>query len=150
MLDNNIKEKGEYQLTNALENMKKKGTLFYPGKVTEWLDCGNKDATIYTNSRILKGLGNVISNNTNFDSAEIIPPCFIADGVIIEKSRIGPYVSIGKNTKVVNSIIKNSIIQEESIISNSQLKNSMVGNKVSFDGQNILQEVSIGDFSEIK
>jgi len=54
LLDNDIKEKGEYQLTNALENMKAKGTKFVPGKVTEWLDCGNKDATVYTNQRILE------------------------------------------------------------------------------------------------
>lgn len=32
LLDNNIREKGEYQLTNALENMKKKGTKFVPEK----------------------------------------------------------------------------------------------------------------------
>ena len=150
LLDNDIKEKGEYQLTNALENMKKKGTFFYPGKVMEWLDCGNKKATIYTNSRILKGEGNLISKNVNFDLTEIIPPCYVADGVTIKKSKIGPYVSIGKNTEVVNSVIKNSIIQEESIVSNSQLNNSMIGNRVIFDGKNILQEVSIGDFSELK
>src|SRR5665213_1507056 len=48
LLDNNIRDKGEYQLTNALENMKNKGLKFFPGRVTEWLDCGNKDATVYT------------------------------------------------------------------------------------------------------
>ena len=37
-----------------LENMKKKGTKFVPGKVIEWLDCGNKDATVYTNRRVLE------------------------------------------------------------------------------------------------
>ena len=31
LIDNNIKEKGEFQLTNALENMKQKGTKFVPG-----------------------------------------------------------------------------------------------------------------------
>ena len=46
LIDNNIREKGEYQLTNALENMKSKGVEFIPGKVIEWLDCGNKDATV--------------------------------------------------------------------------------------------------------
>ena len=29
LIDNNIKEKGEFQLTNALENMKKKGVVFH-------------------------------------------------------------------------------------------------------------------------
>jgi glucose-1-phosphate thymidylyltransferase len=46
LIDNDIKEKGEYQLTNAMENMRKKGAKFLPGKVEEWLDCGNKDATV--------------------------------------------------------------------------------------------------------
>ena len=30
LIDNNIKEKGEYQLTNALENMQRKGKMFSP------------------------------------------------------------------------------------------------------------------------
>jgi glucose-1-phosphate thymidylyltransferase len=54
LIDNDIREKGEYQLTNALENMKNKGLAFKPGEVEEWLDCGNKDATVYTNQRILE------------------------------------------------------------------------------------------------
>ena len=54
LLDNDIKEKGEYQLTNALENMKNKGLVFKPGEVEEWLDCGNKDATVFTNQRVLE------------------------------------------------------------------------------------------------
>ena len=54
LIDNNITEKGEFQLTNALENMKQKGTKFVPGKVDEWLDCGNYKATVYTNQRVLE------------------------------------------------------------------------------------------------
>ncbi|MGZ3901699.1 MAG: sugar nucleotidyltransferase, partial [Bacteroidia bacterium] len=54
LITNDIKDKGEYQLTSALENMKNKGVKFTPGKVIEWLDCGNKDSTVYTNQRILE------------------------------------------------------------------------------------------------
>ena len=53
LIDNNIKEKGEFQLTNALENMKAKGVKFKPGEVTEWLDCGNKEVTVNTNNKVL-------------------------------------------------------------------------------------------------
>ena len=53
LIDNNIKEKGEFQLTNALENMKAKGVKFKPGQVNEWLDCGNKDVTVHTNKKVL-------------------------------------------------------------------------------------------------
>ena len=49
LLDNKLREKGEYQLTDALENLKRKGAKFVPGEVIEWLDCGNKAACIYTN-----------------------------------------------------------------------------------------------------
>lgn len=51
LIDNDIKDKGEYQLTNALEALKQKGTKFVPGQVKEWLDCGNYKATVYTKDR---------------------------------------------------------------------------------------------------
>ena len=53
LIDNNIKEKGEFQLTNALDSLKDKGAKFTPGKVIEWWDCGNKNATVNTNQRVL-------------------------------------------------------------------------------------------------
>ena len=76
LLDNDIREKGEYQLTNALENMKRKGTRFVPGKVEEWLDCGNKDATVHTNKRVLDyqaGAATVAASDKQEHSV-IIPP----------------------------------------------------------------------------
>ena len=53
LIDNNIRDKGEFQLTSAMENMRTKGAKFIPGPVNEWLDCGNKDATLQTNKRML-------------------------------------------------------------------------------------------------
>ena len=150
LLDNNIKDKGEYQLTNALENMKNKGTIFSPGKVSEWLDCGNKDATIYTNERVLHRTGNSISEKSNIINSKIIPPCFIGDNVKINSSTIGPYVSIEADTSVDNSVIKNSIIQSHTNVLNTKLKNSMIGNHVLFVGTDVFQEISVGDYSQIK
>jgi len=150
LLDNEIKDKGEYQLTNALENMKNKGVNFSPGKVEEWLDCGNKNATVYTNERVLDHNGNIISANAVITNSEIIEPCFIGENAVIQNSTVGPHVAIGNNTSVENSVITKSIIQNESQIIDAKINNSMIGNKVSFTGNNIQQEVSIGDFSEIK
>ena len=150
LLDNNIKDKGEYQLTNALENMKNKGTKFSPGKVDEWLDCGNKNATIYTNERVLEHNGNIISNSSKIEESEIIEPCFIGENVVIKNSKIGPHVSIGSNTTIENSVIEKSIILNETFVKEAILNNSMIGNKSVFNGNNINQEVSVGDFSEVK
>ncbi len=149
LLDNNIKDKGEFQLTNALENMKNKGTKFSAGKVVEWLDCGNKDATVYTNERVLAHNGNEVSTSATIENSEIIEPCFIGENAVIQSAKIGPYVAIGSNTSVSDSVISNTIIQNNSSINNAKLHNSMIGNKCKFDGKNIQQEVSIGDFSEI-
>jgi len=149
LLDNDIKEKGEYQLTNALENLKQKGAKFVPGEVEEWLDCGNKDACVYTNQRILelvKSSEKLVFSN-NYENSLIIEPCFIGEGVFIENSVVGPHVSLGKGTKISNTILKNTIIQENSFIENSVIQNSMIGNKVVIANKS--QDISLGDYSTI-
>jgi glucose-1-phosphate thymidylyltransferase len=114
------KEKGEYQLTNAMENMKNKGMQFVPGKVDEWLDCGNYAATVYTNQRVLVNKANQFSIDPDrFDeSVTINEPCFVADGVQLKNCEIGPFVSIGNNSSIENCVIRNTIVQN-----NSHLKN---------------------------
>ena len=149
LLDNNVMEKGEYQLTNALENMKQKGTQFVPGKISEWLDCGNKDATVYTNQRILEfnKNTNLVSSSAQLNNSSIIPPCFLGENVVLENAIIGPHVSIGKNSIVKNSTIKYSIIQNNTQINDSEICNSMIGNYVQYKGKS--DDLSIGDYTTI-
>ncbi len=87
LLDNDIREKGEYQLTNGLENMKNKGLKFAPGEVIEWLDCGNKNATVYTNQRVLEyhKNSNLVDASVKQNNSVIIPPCFIGKNVVCLK-----------------------------------------------------------------
>ena len=75
----------------------------------------------------------------------IIPPCFIGENVEISNSKIGPKVSIGNNTKVVNSNIDNSLIQENTVIDHGNLSNSMIGNSAQYFG--VAREISLGDYS---
>ena len=150
LLDNDIKEKGEYQLTNALENMKAKGTKFVPGKVSEWLDCGNKDATVYTNQRILefnRDNKHLVSESVQLINSQIIPPCYIGENVVLTNSVIGPYVSLGDNTKVNDSKIKNTIVQTNAKIKKADLSNSMLGNFVEYSGTS--SNASIGDYTTL-
>ncbi|MBP8916042.1 MAG: hypothetical protein KBF42_07040 [Chitinophagales bacterium] len=148
LIDNNIKEKGEYQLTNALESMKQKGYKFSPGKVDEWLDCGNKDATVYTNQRILelkKDSEKLVADSVKCVNSVIISPCYIGENVVIENSVVGPHVSIGKNSTVKNSLIRNSIIQNSVIITEKNISNSMIGSFASVEGK--AEDLSLGDYS---
>ena len=100
LLDNDIKDKGEYQLTNALENMKNKGTIFVPGRVTEWLDCGNKDATVFTNQRYLEYLKergeSLVAASAKITNSVLLEPVYIGENAIITDSVVGPHVSLGR------------------------------------------------------
>ncbi len=149
LLDNNITEKGEFQLTNALENMKQKGLKFVPGKVDEWMDCGNKDITVETNGKVLQFAyeegQNLVSNSVVLDNSKIIEPCYIGENVILKNTTIGPNVSLGDNCLVENSTIENSLIQTNTTIKNARLMKAMIGNHAYFDGE--FTSVSIGDYS---
>jgi len=150
LLDHNITEKGEFQLTNALENMKTKGTKFMPGQVTEWLDCGNKNATVYTNQRVLefdKGKDSLKGKNIKNANSIVIEPCFIGDNVELINSIVGPHVSIGANSILENSLVKNSIIQTAAKINGANISNSMLGVGAEISGKSI--EVSISDYTQI-
>ncbi|MSP09559.1 MAG: nucleotidyltransferase [Flavobacteriaceae bacterium] len=152
LIDNNLKEKGEYQLTNAMENMKTKGMQFVPGAVDEWLDCGNYAATVYTNQRVLANNAKEFADaSSRFDeSVTIIEPCFIGDGVSLKNCQIGPFVSIGNKTELENCKISNTIIQENCSLRDFNCHNSMIGNSVAISGAHIASQVySLGDFSSI-
>ena len=152
LLDNNVVKGGEYQLTDGLENMKVKGLKFVPGKVDEWMDCGNKNVTVETNSRLLGFLQsdgeNLVSKNAKLENSTIIPPCFIDDDVVLINSVVGPNVSLGKASHVIDSTIKNSLIQTHAHIKNAKLDNAMIGNHAAFDGN--FTSVSIGDYSVLE
>jgi glucose-1-phosphate thymidylyltransferase len=149
LMDNGIMEKGEYQLTNALENMKNKGLKFQPGKVDEWLDCGNKSATVHTNQRVLeiKAGSNFRDSSASVTDSVIIPPVFIGKNVKITNSVIGPHVSIGESSIVEHSLIKNSIVQNSARISEANIFNSMLGNFCEYRGKK--EDLSISDYSTI-
>jgi glucose-1-phosphate thymidylyltransferase len=151
LLDNDLKEKGEYQLTNALESMKQKGLKFVPGKVNEWMDCGNKNVTVETNSKVLELLEkegtNLTSDDVVLDNSKIIQPCYIGKNVVLKNTTIGPFVSLGENSVVENSTIKNSLIQSNVKISNANLDNAMIGHHAKYNGE--YTSVSIGDYTEL-
>ncbi|TAH18289.1 MAG: nucleotidyltransferase [Cytophagales bacterium] len=152
LLDNNIKDKGEFQLTNALENMKRKGTKFVPEQISEWLDCGNKDSTVLTNQRYLEYLKErnekLVSSTAKIVNSVIIEPVYLGENVEVHNSVVGPHVSVGANTKIHNTVISNSIVQEGSHIENANITNSMIGSHAKYHGSQA--DLSIGDYNVIK
>jgi glucose-1-phosphate thymidylyltransferase len=151
VLQENLTRGGEYQINDGILRMIEKGKRFTSAEVSHWMDCGNPTITIKTNQRMLQLLADegetLVGEHTN-ENSTIIPPCFIAEGVVLHNSTVGPYVSIGKGTRIENSTIENSIIQSESELKQVTLKDSMIGNHVKYNGS--FSSVSLGDFSELK
>jgi glucose-1-phosphate thymidylyltransferase len=150
LLDNDIKVKGEYQLTDALDRMRMDGAKFKTASVTHWLDCGNKDATVDTNKTVLELTKdqNLISGNAIIENSVIIDPCFIGEGAHIKNSIIGPYVSVGENTFIEQSIVSNSIIMSHSLLKQANLENAMIGNYARVDRKP--EALNLGDYSEAR
>lgn len=152
VLDNNIIHGGEYQINDGIKQMMAKGMKFVPGKVDEWMDCGNKNVTVETNSRMLGFLHNdgahLIDSDVKLENSTIIPPCYIGKDVVLINATVGPNVSLGDGCHVLDSTIQNSLVQTHSHIKNANLDNAMIGNHASFDGN--FTSISIGDYSVLE
>ena len=149
LIDNDIIKSGEYQLPDALRRLTEKGKVFKPGKVTEWLDCGNKVVTVNANQRVLefdreKNI-ELVDASAKINNSVIIPPCFIGKDVVLNDSIVGPHVSLGAGTIVNGSVIKNSIVQTSAMIENVNIKDSMIGNHAIV--RKAQQDLSVGDYT---
>jgi len=149
LIDNKVIKGGEYQLPDALRRLTEKGKVFKPGKVTEWLDCGNKVVTVNANQRVLefdreKNI-ELVDASAKINNSVVIPPCFIGKNVVLNNSIVGPHVSLGAGTQVNESVIKNSIVQENARIENVNIKDSMIGNHATV--RKAQQNLSVGDYS---
>lgn len=149
LINDDIREKGEYQITTVLERMRADGVRFAVDTVDEWMDCGNKEAIIQTNKRILEMQPNqdLEKVSATIINSTIIPPCHIGDHVTIRNAVIGPYVSIGDHCVLKQTVVKNTVIQTNSEIQYAVFENSMIGNNAYYKGTP--KTVSLGDYSQM-
>ncbi len=153
VLDNNIVNGGEYQINDGIKRMMAKGKVFKTGEVDEWMDCGNKEVTVETNTRMLgflhaDGKEQMIAKSVTLNNSKIVEPCHIGENVVLNNATIGPNVSIGNNCTLDNVTVKNSLIQSHNVIKNATLDQAMIGNHVKYDGH--FKTISIGDYSVLE
>lgn len=149
LIDHKVVKGGEYQLPDALKRLTEKGHSFVPGKVDAWMDCGNPQVTIDTNEKVLrfKYPHSELSESAAMTNSVVIDPCFIGSNVKLENSVVGPYVSIGNDSVVVDSRLERSIVQENTTLRNLVAKNSMVGSRVSVDKK--AECLNLGDYNTL-
>lgn len=152
VIENNIIHGGEYQINDGITRMIADGRVFKTATVDEWMDCGNKEVTVETNTKMLGFIQNeekgLIAESVKLENSKIIEPCFIGENVVLKDSTVGPYASIGAGTTIENTTITHSIVQKHTHIKNANLTEAMIGNHVQYDGE--FTRISIGDYTVMK
>lgn len=144
LYENEINLNGEYKIAQVLNTMINDKKIKVKSIIVDkWFDCGRVEVILEANKYFLKKLSKnkIISKGTCI----IIPPCFIEKSAKIDSCVIGPYVSIGKNVELKNSIIKNSIILDNSYLDSAFLDNSLIGKEAEFVGK--ANKLNLGDKS---
>jgi glucose-1-phosphate thymidylyltransferase len=136
--------KGEFFLTDAFQYMIDQGRKILAAEVGGWYDCGKLDTLLETNE-ILLAAG--AARRRDFPGVTIHDPVYIEDGVTIERSEIGPGVSIEAGTTISDSTVRNSIIGRDSRLTGVSLDGAMLGNRVEAAG--IQGTASLGDDCQV-
>jgi glucose-1-phosphate thymidylyltransferase len=138
---------GEYNLTDALDCMIRRGVKFQPFKVKNWFDCGKKETLLQSNTTLLKKFGGIIDPNLQSENSIIIPPVAIGPGCRLKNSIVGPHVSIGANSTIEYSVVRDSIIGSYTNLFEVVLDNSLIGSDASVKG--LSRTLNIGDNTEL-
>ena len=142
-----IKTLGEYNLTDALDCMIKRGAKFKSFKVKNWFDCGKKETLLESNATLLKKFGGQVHESVLSQNSIIVPPVSIGPGCVLKNAIIGPHVAIGANTNIQYSIVRDSIIGSYTNLFEVVLDNSLIGSDASVKG--LSRSLNIGDNTEI-
>ncbi|NOT35895.1 MAG: NTP transferase domain-containing protein [Saprospiraceae bacterium] len=145
-IQNDLRTKGEFHLTDGLMRLLELGYRFEVMEVKNWFDCGKKNVLLETNAIMLDRM-NLVNADFTSDNTIIIPPVNIGKNCSIKNSILGPHVSIGDNVEIDNSIIKEAIIGNYSLLDYIVMQNSIIGNDVVIKGKS--QTYNIGDNTEL-
>ncbi|MBU4221622.1 MAG: nucleotidyltransferase family protein [Euryarchaeota archaeon] len=147
MIKKDTRTRGEYQLTDALQEMVNRGHRLKTFPVSSWYDCGHQESLLETN-RVLLDEKEDIDHVYEIKDSVVIQPVAIGDNVRIINSVVGPHASIASDTIIESSIISDSVIGSRSHISKANLQRSIVGDDASVHGKH--NSLNIGDSSSIE
>lgn len=138
----------EFFLADAINILIKDGAKMRVQPVDIWLDAGKPDALLETNRHLLENGHDNSEQVKKRKNISVIPPVYIHPDADIRNCIIGPHTSIGKDTVIVDTILKNSIVEEGATIKRMVLENSLIGRSAEVRGR--AEVMNIGDNSWIE
>jgi glucose-1-phosphate thymidylyltransferase len=137
--------RGEFFLTDAFQHMIEHGRRMLTAEVGGWYDCGKLDTLLETNETLLrKGY----ARRREFPGVTVIDPVLIEDGVVVERSTIGPNVTLEAGTRVADSTLEHTLVGRDALITASSLRASLLGDGVVVD--RLSGSASLGNHSEVR
>jgi glucose-1-phosphate thymidylyltransferase len=134
---------GEYFLTDAFQHMIEHGRRIMTAEVGGWYDCGKLETLLESNEILLaKGA----ARHPDLPGVTLHEPVYIEDGVTIERSTIGPNVSIERGAVIRDSTVSHAIIGAGASLDRVTLTRSMLGLEARLAG--FTGRASLGDHSE--
>jgi glucose-1-phosphate thymidylyltransferase len=131
-LDKKSEMKKEVYLTQSLQDLVDQGFKIVAVPLKKGnLDFGRPSELLNGNKYLLMQSSIIIEDfqrlNITSERSLIKNPVHIGRNTTIINSIIGPYVSIGNDSKIENCIIENSVIEERTILNNIITRNSIIG-----------------------
>lgn len=139
-----IRTKGEFQLTDAMELMVQQGAELTTFPVEGWYDCGKTETLLETNRVLLDRRTDVQSIN----GSVIHGPVFVSPQASVENCILGPHVSIAAGARLRNAVVKDSIINENATVEDMLIEGSVVGENAVVRGA--FKRLNVGDSSELQ
>lgn len=121
LISRDIRTKGEYQITDAMNLMVEEGEIFNPTIVQNWHDVGVPKTFLATNRNLLK------TCHGEFASCEIIEPVYIGKDCELVDSVIGPHVTIMDNCVIKDCEISDSIVMAGTRLNGQKIERGILG-----------------------
>ena len=139
-----IRTKGEFQLTDAMELMVQEGEVLTTFPVAGWYDCGKTETLLETNRILLdKKVG-----ARSLAGSVIHSPVSIAATAVVENCILGPHASVAAGARLKNAVVRDSIINENAVVEDILIESSVVGENAVVRGA--FKRLNVGDSSEVR
>ncbi|WP_435144613.1 sugar phosphate nucleotidyltransferase [Halobaculum sp. P14] len=146
LIDNDLRGAGdEFQLTDALQRMVDTGSTLRTFEVDDWYDCGRPETLLEANRVLLESMET--NGAGRLENAVVVPPVDIGADVTVDRSVVGPYVSLDDGAEISDSIVHDAIVGKDAALSGVNLDHSIVGDAASISGEP--QSLNVGDNSDL-
>jgi len=146
LIENNLRGAGdEFQLTDALQRMVETDAVIGTFDVEDWYDCGRPGTLLEANRVLLEELET--TEGDQLENTVIVPPVDMGTNVTVERSVVGPYVSLDDDAEISDSIVRSSIVGRGASLTGVNLERSIVGDAAEISGD--AQSLNVGDSSNL-